>query len=262
MEKRRGLARADPHRDVPPRRLGCAEDPANDGCWTGATTPGETSPVGLAASAAWLGSERGRPHYSHMVAERVGFEPTVPVKAQRFSRPPDSTTLAPLRASPAWPKQSLILPQPPRIADSAVTPAASGRSPHERPALVGEDAGHGLEAVVERQRVRVDERADGAAFRVVRTVDHGRHARVHDARRRTSGRARSSRRASLRRGGSWRRPKPPRAARRSPREPSGRCGGSAGSSRVRSRRRPSRRPRRSAPRLRRARAPPARAPGA
>src|SRR4029453_16765862 len=31
------------------------------------------------------------------MAERVGFEPTVPGRAQRFSRPPDSTTLAPLR---------------------------------------------------------------------------------------------------------------------------------------------------------------------
>ena len=30
------------------------------------------------------------------VAERVGFEPTEPVKAQQFSRLPDSTTLAPL----------------------------------------------------------------------------------------------------------------------------------------------------------------------
>ena len=32
-----------------------------------------------------------------VMAERVGFEPTVPVKAQRFSRPSQSTTLAPLR---------------------------------------------------------------------------------------------------------------------------------------------------------------------
>jgi hypothetical protein len=31
------------------------------------------------------------------MAERVGFEPTVPVKVQQFSRLPDSTTLAPLR---------------------------------------------------------------------------------------------------------------------------------------------------------------------
>jgi hypothetical protein len=31
------------------------------------------------------------------VAERVGFEPTVPVRVQQFSRLPDSTTLAPLR---------------------------------------------------------------------------------------------------------------------------------------------------------------------
>ena len=30
------------------------------------------------------------------VAERVGFEPTVPVKVQQFSRLPDSTALAPL----------------------------------------------------------------------------------------------------------------------------------------------------------------------
>ena len=197
-----------------------------------------------------------------MVAERVGFEPTVPVKVQRFSRPPDSTTLAPLRASPAWPKQSLILPQPTRIADRRLFPPRAEEVLDERPAVVGQDAGHGLEAVVERQRAGIEECSDGPAFRVVRAVDHGRHARVHDARRRTSGRARSSRRASLRRAGSWRRPKPPRAARRSRRAPSDRSCGSAGSSRVRSRCRPSRRPRRSAPRLRRARAPPARAPGA
>ena len=31
------------------------------------------------------------------MAERVGFEPTDPVKGQRFSRPPRSTTPAPLR---------------------------------------------------------------------------------------------------------------------------------------------------------------------
>ncbi len=32
-----------------------------------------------------------------LLAVRVGFEPTEPVKAQRFSRPPDSTSLAPHR---------------------------------------------------------------------------------------------------------------------------------------------------------------------
>ena len=32
-----------------------------------------------------------------ILAVRVGFEPTEPVKVQRFSRPPDSTTLAPHR---------------------------------------------------------------------------------------------------------------------------------------------------------------------
>ena len=33
------------------------------------------------------------------MAERVGFEPTEPVKVQQFSRLPDSTALAPLRTS-------------------------------------------------------------------------------------------------------------------------------------------------------------------
>ena len=32
-----------------------------------------------------------------ILAVRVGFEPTEPVKVQRFSRPPDSTALAPHR---------------------------------------------------------------------------------------------------------------------------------------------------------------------
>ena len=40
---------------------------------------------------------RWRTLVNRELAERVGFEPTVPVKAQRFSRPPHSTTLAPLR---------------------------------------------------------------------------------------------------------------------------------------------------------------------
>ena len=37
------------------------------------------------------------------VAERVGFEPTVPLPAQRFSRPSQSTTLAPLRETRGHP---------------------------------------------------------------------------------------------------------------------------------------------------------------
>ena len=35
--------------------------------------------------------------YDSIVAVRVGFEPTEPAKVQRFSRPPDSTALAPHR---------------------------------------------------------------------------------------------------------------------------------------------------------------------
>ena len=36
--------------------------------------------------------------YRAFMAERQGFEPWVPVKGQRFSRPPRSTTPAPLHA--------------------------------------------------------------------------------------------------------------------------------------------------------------------
>ena len=45
--------------------------------------------------AAWQNRQCKRGDWE--MAERVGFEPTVPVKAQRFSRPSQSTTLAPLR---------------------------------------------------------------------------------------------------------------------------------------------------------------------
>ncbi len=44
----------------------------------------------------------------NLMAERVGFEPTVPAKAQRFSRPPRSATLAPLQAQ----RRRLIWPTP------------------------------------------------------------------------------------------------------------------------------------------------------
>src|SRR2546423_5510104 len=54
----------------------------------------------------WILDSRGEPLFCNLkskiqnrLAERVGFEPTVPVRVQRFSRPPDSTTLAPLRIS-------------------------------------------------------------------------------------------------------------------------------------------------------------------
>src|ERR1700756_2591370 len=53
-----------------------------------------------------------------IMAVRVGFEPTEPVKVQRFSRPPDSTTLAPHRIGTA-----LILPQ---LASSVTMPTFSG----------------------------------------------------------------------------------------------------------------------------------------
>ena len=43
-------------------------------------------------------SNRMAPGTSELgVAERVGFEPTVPLPGQQFSRLPDSAALAPLR---------------------------------------------------------------------------------------------------------------------------------------------------------------------
>jgi hypothetical protein len=39
---------------------------------------------------------------SNILAERVGFEPTVRLPVQRFSRPSHSTTLAPLRDLKPW----------------------------------------------------------------------------------------------------------------------------------------------------------------
>ncbi len=44
-----------------------------------------------------VGSERNQGFIESDVAERVGFEPTVGVNPQRFSRPSESATLAPLR---------------------------------------------------------------------------------------------------------------------------------------------------------------------
>ena len=43
------------------------------------------------------------------MAERVGFEPTDRVNGQRFSRPPHSTTLAPLRVWTSTILESLSL---------------------------------------------------------------------------------------------------------------------------------------------------------
>ncbi len=40
------------------------------------------------------------------MADREGFEPPEPLRAQRFSRPPQSTTLPPVRLS--WIKHRLI----------------------------------------------------------------------------------------------------------------------------------------------------------
>lgn len=40
---------------------------------------------------------RGYHHFATLVAEGVGFEPTVPVRAHRFSRPALSSTQPPLR---------------------------------------------------------------------------------------------------------------------------------------------------------------------
>src|SRR5688500_11687088 len=59
--------------------------------------PFEVHSISSAASSTAPAPFRKTANNENGVAERVGFEPTVPVKVQQFSRLPDSTTLAPLR---------------------------------------------------------------------------------------------------------------------------------------------------------------------
>ena len=53
------------------------------------------------------------------MAEREGFEPSVPVRAQRFSRPPRSTTPAPLRMQMAGPRATGPVDEPRALADAS-----------------------------------------------------------------------------------------------------------------------------------------------
>ena len=92
---------------------------------------------------------------------------------QRFSRPPDSTTLAPLRAVQWSLRQPLILAQLPLL------PSGAEELLQDLAALVAEDAFDRLEPVVEGQGVRVEDRADGASLRVGDPVDDGRDPGVH-----------------------------------------------------------------------------------
>ena len=156
----------------------------------------------------------------HLVAERVGFEPTVPVRYSGFRDRPIQP-LSHLSGFAAWRNS---VDSTPADADrrSAAISAASGRSPDTSARQSSSRTPrHGREAVVERQ-CRVEKRADGAAFGVGGAVDHGRHARVHDGAdaheagldRHVEGGARQPVVAEA--------PRPPRAARRPRRGRSGR----------------------------------------
>jgi hypothetical protein len=82
----------------------CASIAAKD--LRGIPGPEDLRPEDLRSRGIGLASRRGKPEaiaaqadvtlVKGSLAERVGFEPTVPVKVQRFSRPSRSTTLAPL----------------------------------------------------------------------------------------------------------------------------------------------------------------------
>src|SRR5690349_6991101 len=75
-----------------------------------------------------------------ILAVRVGFEPTEPVKVQRFSRPPDSTTLAPHRVSNY--QGFLILAKPPirtRVPPENCPTVELGRGYLPRPVTAGEN---------------------------------------------------------------------------------------------------------------------------
>src|ERR1700740_3292903 len=95
------------------------------------------------------------------VAERGGFEPPVPFRAQRFSRPPQSTTLPPLR----------FLRPPAQRLKKALQELAG--------ALLFEPARH-LQAVIEARVLdEIPERAAEAGLRVVGAEDQLLDARVH-----------------------------------------------------------------------------------
>ena len=61
----------------------------------------------------------------------MGFEPTVPAKAQRFSRPPRSTTLAPLRSAvrPEPPTQARVIVGAQHRVQGGQHTTAQGRGP-------------------------------------------------------------------------------------------------------------------------------------
>ncbi len=78
------------------------------------------------------------------MAERVGFEPTVPVKVQQFSRLPDSTTLAPLRECKILP----ICIANVQVASELRLAAGTKEVLQQRAAFVGENAAGDLDLVI------------------------------------------------------------------------------------------------------------------
>src|SRR5205814_7737417 len=103
-------------------------------------------------------NRRGR---ASRLAERGGFEPPIPVKVYRFSSPPRSTTLPPLRFC-------LALAQGPEEAPQQLAGA-----------LLFEPADH-LQAVIQARVLdEVPERAAEAGLRVVCPEDQPLDARVH-----------------------------------------------------------------------------------
>src|SRR5215471_6101397 len=75
------------------------------------------------------------------MAVRVGFEPTEPVKVQRFSRPPDSTTLAPHRRFEFYFTKLALQSWESSHALSHSSQAPSARLPVHAPAGAGESSG-------------------------------------------------------------------------------------------------------------------------
>ena len=140
------------------------------------------------------------------MAERVGFEPTEPVKAQQFSRLPDSTTLAPLRESlivmvRAGKYQVTILDWSATIlVASAVwdqacscfaliaggTPALQSLSPfpkellHQRSTLIRQHAGYDLDTMIQVIAVTKPKTSFHAAEPFIVCTEHQpRDTRVH-----------------------------------------------------------------------------------
>src|SRR5215510_7843635 len=117
------------------------------------------------------------------LAERVGFEPTVPVRVQRFSRPPDSATLAPLRIK----AHLFLITYPGKLSSEVFFIAGAGRglapppeeSLHQSTAFFGAHSRSNFHLVIQRTvRANLKDSVDSARPQIGGAVNQALHSCV------------------------------------------------------------------------------------